>query len=290
MGFFKILFFLLLTTNIFANNNLKKNYYINTNNIFLSEIVQNADKNTILFTIPTHKHSKRVKSKELIKLLKKYGYKNFTAKHSYIQFSKTSPIDTSRLREAIIQRLKENYKHISIESILVMPRVYIQSLPEDYRVILNKKMHLRKDGILSIKTMDNKKIFFNYSIKAKVTLYKSYKEIQKGEELSNINTRKKSIMLDNFKAMPLQEMQAKAYEAKHRIKSNSILTTRDIVGLYLVKRGSVVSVTLQNAGMEISFSAKALQSGQYGSSISVLSAKGKKIKVIVTGKNRVIFR
>jgi len=290
MGFFKILFFLLLTTNIFANNNLKKNYYINTNDIFLSDIVQNADKNILLFTIATHKHSKRVKSKELIKLLKKYGYKDFTAKHSYIQFSKISPIETSRLREAISKRLKEKYKNIQIESILVMPRVYVRSLPEDYTIILNKKMHLKKSGILSIKTMDNKKIFFNYSVKAKVTLYKSYKEIQKGEELSNINTRKKSIMLDNFKAMPLQEMQAKAYEVKHRIKSNTILTSRDIVGLYLVKRGSVVSVTLQNAGMEISFSAKALQSGQYGSSISVLSAKGKKIKVIVTGKNRVDFR
>ena len=80
-------------------------------------------------------------------------------------------------------------------------------------------------------------------------------------------------------------MQINHYEAKHRLKAGLIVTQRDIQGLYFVKRGSNVVVTLNDSGIEITFSAKALQSGRMGDMISVLH-ENKKIRVKVSGKNR----
>ena len=65
-----------------------------------------------------------------------------------------------------------------------------------------------------------------------------------------------------------------------------LITSRDVTGLYLVKRGESVNVTLKSSGIDISFSAKALTSGRAGDMISVLRSEGKKIKVRVIGKNR----
>ena len=44
----------------------------------------------------------------------------------------------------------------------------------------------------------NKKIFFNYIVEAEIKVIKSKNEIKRGDELSNLNTKKKSIILNKF--------------------------------------------------------------------------------------------
>jgi len=65
---------------------------------------------------------------------------------------------------------------------------------------------------------------------------------------------------------------------------------RDVSELDLVRRGERVNIFINDANIEISFSAKALQNGKLGSIIEVLNQEGKRIKVIVTGKNRAEVR
>ena len=268
----------------------KSNYFITSNSILLSDITKNNKNNTLLYTIDSKRHSKRVKAREVLRILQEHGYTNFTAKHSYIQFTKKSPINTSKIAFALQNRYKQEYKNIDIKEITITPRSYIQELPKEYSVVIGRKAHFHKDGHLYIRTEDNKKIFFNYSIRAKIAVLKTKTTLNREDELSRINVKKDSIILDNFRAMPLQELQKSTYQAKHKIKKGTILTTRDVIALFIVKRNSNVNVVIQDSNMAVSFIAKATQHGRFGQTITVVNKQGKRLKVIVTGRNSAEIR
>ncbi len=280
----KILLLLFISIGLFANNYLKSNYYVQDREIMLSNIIENIQDDVQLFRIDKSRHSKRVKSKQVIKILQSHGIKDYKSKHSYVQFTKKSPINSEKIKNTIEKIYKERYAHIKIKTVLVEPRSYITTLPQSYEIILKSKSHLSKDGTLYIKTDDNKKTFFNYKIDAEIVVFEAKKDIKRNIELSNINCKKKSIILDKFRAMPLQNMLKGTVQSTHNIKQGTILTTRDAQGLYLVKRGSNVNVTLNSSNLAISFSAEALQNGRFADIITVMKRNGKKVKVRVTGK------
>jgi flagella basal body P-ring formation protein FlgA len=163
---------------------------------------------------------------------------------------------------------------------------YLENLPDEYSVHFEKRAYLANEGILYIKTPNHRKIFFKYTLNAVVDVYQPRAEIKKGTPLSVLNMKKHSIILDKFRAMPLQEIEPNAYQARHHIKTGKTITKRDITGLTLVKRGSVVNVSLQNGAISISFSAKAVQDGKLGDKISVVQSNEKKMRAVVVGKNR----
>ena len=279
-----LLQFFTLTT--LASENLKREYFIDNDRVMLSEIVQNPQKDLLLYEIPKSRHTKRVKASQLIKKLQSLGYNDFQTKHSYIQFTQKSPINLEDLKNQLQNYYIQHYKNIKISNIELTSNHYLTHLPKEYTLSFPRNAYLSKRGVFYIKTNKNKKIFFHYTVDATISLYEAKKEIQKGEELSFLNCKKKSIMLDKFRAMPLLELPRGRYEAKHRIKKSTLLTKRDVTGLYLIKRGSSVSVTLQDGGVSITFSARALQNGRYGDTIALREHNNKKIYVIVTGKNR----
>ncbi len=285
--FTKVLFiFSLLFSTLQANQELQHRYSVTGKDIMLSDIVGGLEEDVLLFHISPSRHSKRVKSKELLKLLKKYGYTNFLARYTYVQFTQKSPIDIDKIKNSLIEYYQEKYKDIKIKRVDLLQDKYMTHLPKEYRVCFSRNAYLSRKGVLYIETPENKKIFFNYNIYAKLNLYETKKRIKKGEELSRLNCKKKSIILEKFKAMPLMELPRARYEAKHRLKKLSPLTQRDVVGLFLIKRGSYVNVDLQDEGIHITFNAKALQSGRYGDNITVINQSKKKIHVRVIGKNR----
>ena len=283
----KILLFLFFCIGLFADSYLNSNYYVQGREIMLSNIVENPKEDVQLFRIEKSRYSKRVKSKDIIKILQSNGIKDYKSKHPYIQFTKKSPINIEKIKNAIEKVYKEKYTHIKIKNISVEPRSYIEILPKKYETVLKSKSHLSKDGTLYIKTDDKKKIFFNYKIDAEVVAYEAKEDIKRNMELTNINCKKKSIILDKFRAMPLQNILKGTIQSMHNIKSGTTLTTRDAQGLYLVKRGSNVNVTLNSSNLAISFSAEALQNGRLADIITVMKSNGKKMKVRVIGKHRV---
>ena len=286
----KILLFLFLSINLFADIYLKSNYYVKDREVMLSSVVKNVKSDIKLFTIDKSRYSKRVKSKDMLKILKSHKIKEYKSKHSYVQFTLKSPINTAKIKNEIEKFYKEQYKQIKIKNISVEPRSYMEILPNSYETVLKSKSHLFKNGTLYIKTDENKKIFFNYKILAEIVVYTAKDEIKRNSELSKFNCKKKSIILDKFRAMPLQKIVKGTMQSKHKIKQGAILTTRDVQGLYLVKRGSNVNVVLNSSNLAISFSAKAQQDGRYGDVITVMKSSGKKIMVRVTGKRRAEVR
>ena len=283
---FKFLLFLLFSCSLGATEYLQSNYYIKGDSIMLSDIVKEPDNDARLYAIQENKYTKRIKANELLKVLKEHGYKEYDAKHSYVQFTKKSPIDTQKIEAKLIQHYKSKYKSIKIKSLSLAPKTYLEKLPQTYTFGISRHSHLSNRDYCHISTPDKKKIFFSYALHATIDVYMSRDDINRGTELSNLNTKKKSIMLDKFRAKPLETIEPHTLEAKHKIRNNTILTSRDVVDLYLVRRGATVSVSLKNSGINISFSAQALTSGRDGDTITVQNANGKKIKVRVVGHNR----
>ncbi len=282
----KFIFAIVLTLQLNAQTLLQSTYYVNSDEIYASDIVEDVINDKLIYKIEPNRHTKRVKSKELAKILKEHGYKNIIIKSNYVKFIKKSPIDSSKIVLYIKEYYQNEYEQIDIKNIRVEPRSYMTSMPTEYSVNLKKKNYLSKSGVVSIKTLKNKKIFFNYDIVANVWIYLSRKQINKDVELSAINTIKKSIILDKFMAKPIQKLNAHALQAKRRIKKEKIITTRDVSALSLVKKNSYINVNLNSKNMSISFSAKALQNGKLGDIIRVQKTDGKRLKVKVTGKNR----
>jgi len=288
--FIKYILLILISIQLYATNTLNKVYYINSNSVKLKNIIPQTNLDIELFSISTNKHSKKITSEELIKILKNNGYDSYVAKHRYIKFIIKSPINTSRIKLAICEYYKSYYKEIDIQYVYVEPRTYITSLPEAYIVHINKKNHLKKSGTLSIKTPKNKKIFFNYNIQASVTVYISKRKIKKDVELSSKNITKKRVPLDKFRATPYQNINSAKFQAKHNIGDKKVITIRDIQTLSVIKRNSNIQITINKDNMDISFSAKALQNGKLNDIIKVQKSNGKILKVIVTGRNKAEMR
>lgn len=280
-----VVLFLLFTVTLFASQLLKEVYYIEGDTIRLSDVVS-TNKDIILFHIEDAHYMKRLRSYELIEILKKYGFTDFRAKHPYVTFEKKSPIDTSKIVQMIQHYYYEHYENIKIKSITLYSHEYIMQLPTSYQLKMQRKNFLKNKAVCAIITPEHKQIFFDYTIEASLFVYVARKDIARGDPLLAVNTAKKSIILQNFRSRPLTKFLKNGYEAKTRIKKGKIITQREITSRSLIKRGAIVNVILNNNNIVINFSAKALKNGKYGDIISVQNSNGKKIRVQVIGINR----
>ncbi|MBC8238597.1 MAG: flagellar basal body P-ring formation protein FlgA [Helicobacteraceae bacterium] len=278
--------FLFISVQIFALT-LGDSYYVDSKNIKLQDIFPQASYDITLYQIETNRYTKKIKSRELIELLKEHGFKDITASSRYVHFTQKSPIDTSKIKTEIIRFYKSKYPGIEIKSIILTPRGYIKELPQEFEVHLQKKAYLKNDGTLSIKTIDKKKLFFDYVLDAQLYIYTAKKKIQKGTRLSLINMSKKSVRLDRFKAMPINDTHLNTSQSKRKFKTDTVVTIRDIQTLNLVKRGSNVNVSFNDKNINISFSAKALQNGKLNDIITVQKSNKKRLSVKVVAKNKV---
>lgn len=282
----KTFFLLFFYLTLYSNSTLDETYYVNTKNINLSHIIPHVKNDSKLFSIENTRHTKRVKTKDLLDMLKQLGYAEYNSKSSYTNFVLKSPIDTSKIELKIKEYYQKKYENINITNIFIEPRGYLVSLPENYIVNIRSRNYLSKSGVIYIKTSDNKKIFFNYDVTATVLVYISKKKIKKDVELSVLNVSKKSIILDKFVDKPIQNVTKGLYQSKRHLSKNKILTIRDVETFQIVKRDSLINVSLKSNHMTISFSAKALQDGKENDIIRVQKNNGTRVKVRITGKNR----
>ena len=107
-----MVFLLLFSLNLLANQQLKSNYFIQNNYVLLSDIVNNPRVDLKLYDSDKTRHSMRIKSKLLIKRLQTLGYKNFNTKHNYTQFTQKSPINMDKIKLTILNRYNKEYQNI----------------------------------------------------------------------------------------------------------------------------------------------------------------------------------
>ena len=283
-------YFLILTlilTSLIAQTQLKSVYVINTKEIKLSDINKNVQNDKIIYTISPQRHTKKVKTKELLRLLKKSGLKPHTTGYfPYVNFIQKSPIDTSRIKNFVQEYYKKHYPTIKIKNLLITPRSFTTSLPKEYTLHMQKKSFLHNKAVVILKSNTGRETFFNAFINATLEVVSARKKIGRNEELSLLNTSKTKVSLEKFYAPPLMYLKPSTLQAKHTINKDSIISSRDIRPLFLVRRGSNVNVSLDSSNLSISFTAKAIQNGCYGDIIQIINHKGKKMKVVITGKHQ----
>lgn len=284
--FLRIILSISLVISISFTTNLKETYYIHGNDINISTIIPNINHDITLFEIPQNRYSLRVKSRLLLKKLNKFGHQKYSSTDNYITFKIKSPINTSRIEEEIINFYRKNYHIINIETIEVQPRGYIDKLPDDYTVHIRDRNFLYNNAIVSIKTLKNKKIFFDYTLKAELPIYLTNQDLKKDTPLSELNTIKKSIILNKFRAKPVQDLSNGMLQTKRNISKNKTLTYRDVEELSAVQKGANINIVFKNNGFNISFAARAIQEGKMGQIITVKKNNGKRFKVKVIGKNK----
>ncbi|WP_310441505.1 flagellar basal body P-ring formation chaperone FlgA [Sulfurimonas sp.] len=283
--FVKIVLIALILLNLHAEDILEEVYYVDKKNITFASIVPDTKNDFHIVTIDSSRYSQKIKAKDLIKLLDKHGYKNYSSKSNYINFVLKSPIDTSYIEQKIKDYYEKKYENIEIKTVFIKPRGYITSLPENYIVNIRNNDFLSSNGTINIKTKENKKVFFDYYITANVEIYISKDIIKKETHLSPLNCTKKSVQLDSFRDKPLQNIETASLQAKRHIPKDMILTLRDIEVLDVVKRDSMININLYKDGIAITFSAKALQDGKVNDIINVQNSSGKILKAKVTSSN-----
>ncbi|MCK9491765.1 MAG: flagellar basal body P-ring formation chaperone FlgA [Sulfurimonas sp.] len=292
--FKKFTLFILLSSLIFASDfahiKLQSTYYIDSDEIYISHIIKDAPRNKQIYKITEGRYTKRVKSQELLKLLKENGYRDILAETSYVKFVKKSPINTSNIVNYLKLYYQRHYRKIEIKDIKVQSRGFLESLPKNYIIEIRDDAYLAKDGILSIKTPKNKKIYFNFIIDAKVFVYTTKETLARSTALSALNTIKKSIILDKFMAKPIEDLEIMPLESRHHLQKDSIITSRDVEILSMIKRNQSVNVSMDSKNMSITFSARALKDAKMGDTITVEKANGTRLKVVVIGKNRAILK
>lgn len=164
----------------------------------------------------------------------------------------------------------------------------MDTLPKEYEFETDKNTYLLRNSTINIKTPQNRKYFFDYNTEAYIDVYISKTAIKKGTPITLSTFTKKRILLERLKDMPIIDIETTAYEANKQLSSQSILTTRDVVRLKLVKRGSTISVSYNEDDMNISFSAKALQDGRANDIIRAQNSNNKIIRVKVIGENMAV--
>jgi len=288
---FKIFLLFVLSFNLFANTLLKETYLINTNDIDSKILFPHSKKNILLFKIPDTKNSIKIKGWQLTKLLHENGFKNFKINSRYVNFKKISPVDTTKIDNFLKNHYLEKYENINIKNINVTPRSYLKEMPSSFSIHIRNKSYLSKDGVVSIKDIKNRKIFFNYSINADLKVAKAKLNIKRGDEFSVLNVKLSKVKLDKFQAKPLQSIKRSKYQAKNHIKAGKVIFIRNTMPLSLVKKDSIVNVFMYSSGISISFAAKALQNGKLNDIISIKKGNSKKkIKAKVVGYQRVEIR
>lgn len=284
--FLKILLLLAVSTQIFAFV-LQKTYYIPSTYVKLRDIVPNAPYDLTLYEVDPLRFTKKVRAQELMQTLEKHGFTELSSKSRYIKFITKSPIDTSKIINALKDAFKEKYPSIQFTSVEVVPRGYLNTIPQEYEVELPRTFYRTNEGTLSIETLKKRKLFFDYLIDANIDVYHAKHEIQKGEKLSTLNTIKKQIKFDTFKARPISKEQINLTQSKRKLPVDSVIYIRDTEALTLVKRDSMVNVNFTDSGLSISFSARALQNGKLHDIITIEKRDKTKLRVRVIGKNRV---
>ncbi|MEK6659882.1 MAG: flagellar basal body P-ring formation chaperone FlgA [Campylobacterota bacterium] len=284
---FKLLIFVLIYLNLHANTEIEieDTYYVDNKTINSSIITKDTKNDFTILSIDKESHMQKIKTKDLIKLLSDHGYKNYHSKKSYINFILKNPIDISLLKLKLKEYYEKNYETIDIQNISIEPRGHITALPKDYILSIDSRDFLSKKGIINIKTTQNKKIFFDYYIKATVLVYISTDIIKKETQISPQNYIKKSVVLDKFRAKPIQNIDNSSIQAKRHIPKETILTNNDIELLNVVKKDDIINVSMLKDGMNIIFSAKALQDAKVDDIIKVQNSNGKILKARVTGSN-----
>jgi len=288
----KITILLLFSFLYFYALELNKEYTYD-DNIIYSDTFINNNRKTALFEIPKNVYTYKVSSKKITLLLSKLDIKA-TSKYSKITFNKRIKYDKESIVSNIYDKLIKKYRSIQIKSIQIKPISFINLDGYTVKNVIFTNQNIKKSTGTFFVYFSNgkrdKKIYFRYIIDAKVKVIKSRYKIPKNSIINKNNSIEESIKFVAFYHNPLGSNIYNNTMSKSYIKKGAILDENYIKKIPLVIKNRTINAFYTDGGIEISFSAIALESGGLGDYISIIKTDGEKMKAVIISKARVEIR
>lgn len=287
MNIFRYLFLMFLGVVFVHALTLQESYETKTRDINASLLLPEVVKDFTLFTYDDEKHIYRANAKEIAEIFKKHGINLSLNGAKYVTFREQSGIAIDGVKEALQKEFLAKYPTLQIKNLKVYPRSYLNTMPKNYTLKLQKQNLYQNHSTFSIITPEHMMIFFDYTLDATLDVVVSTKKIARHEQIGIQNSMVKSVQFLNFKAAPLTNSTNHQYQSKFSLKSDTILTQNDVELLSVVKRDDTVNAFIEDGRISLSFEAVALQDGKEGDTITIKKQDGKELKAKVVGTKRV---
>jgi flagella basal body P-ring formation protein FlgA len=180
-----------------------------------------------------------------------------------------------RLAQYLTGKFTQLYPKISIDNITIkryspLPREF-EKYKLSYMNITDSSLKREKGSVSAIFLYGRKKrkLYYHFNIDATVEVLRANQYIQKGKTISDDLVDFVPIKLTNFYQIPITEHYLNRYRARTTLVEGKILTTRHVTKVTDVKRGDMLSTTLRDGGVSVTFQAKALKDAYIGDIIKV---------------------
>ncbi|NPA32270.1 MAG: flagellar basal body P-ring formation protein FlgA [Aquificae bacterium] len=115
-------------------------------------------------------------------------------------------------------------------------------------------------------------------------VFVALRDIRPSERLTPRNTKREFLLLERC---PRELGDIRNFVAKREIRKGETIRRQDLRRAFAVRRGETVRAVYRKGGLEITFRAKALDSGFVGGRVRVLSPFGKVLRGEVSGEGEV---
>jgi len=237
--------------------------------------------------IPEDKTVYRMDTRVIAKTFELHGVPLETSNIRYVNFMKRSPVDMTPFKEQLSQLLHASYDTIQIHHITIVPRGYIESLPQGAVAVFDKRTQLSANGTFYVLDKDGLRRYLDYSVDATVPVLHTSQKVSRKQELGPMNCELRPIALSTFKDTPLIRFPSQGYRFRSSYREGHLLTVRNVEAIPLVLKNEKVVVTIQNGSVVIEFGAVATQEGSLYDIITIQKRDGKRAKAKVIGENRV---
>ncbi|MCH9813309.1 MAG: flagellar basal body P-ring formation chaperone FlgA [Epsilonproteobacteria bacterium] len=173
--------------------------------------------------------------------------------------------DNSKIQQYINDKFLQTYPSMHINQIDLKRT---SKLPKEFEKYQLKEIYIapsaiqREKGNISVIYTDGqkkRKLFYHFKLDATVGVLRTIQSIQKGKRLTEDLVEGITIKFTNFYQKPITPYYLNRYDAKMSIIEGKILTTRHISKMTDVKRGDLLTATLRDGAVEVSFQAVALK-------------------------------
>lgn len=215
---------------------------------------------------------------------------------SQILLADSNPKMIEDIKNIVEQKFLEYYKpyNIIINNLEITPVMDSNLAKFSIDKVIFDERNLRKDsGNFEVYVAHNekkKKVFFNFTINASLDSLIATNSIKSGEVITSFNTTISQIPLTRNFTLPASKDILDKYSAKSFISSGSSIVSSKIMPKIIVQKGDIIEVSYKVDNIDISFSAKAMESGSMGQSIKAQNLQSQKdINITIQGaKNAVL--
>lgn len=199
------------------------------------------------------------------------------------QQSQDSRILISHIESFVKNRFLQYYKihNIQINDISVSPamNVNLNKMKID-KIIFDDRLLKRDSGNFEVHMHHNEKrqrVFFTFNINAIIDALSASNNIKTNEVITKSNTQMTQIPITKTMQIPALPTILNEYSTKSFIPNGAVITPAKIMPKILVNKGDIIEVFYDDQNINVSFSAKALESGAKGETIRAKNTQSDKI-------------